>query len=196
MVDVTFIFMILAVALLGTMMWETLNNNLTQVRAQTDGRTYWVQNLPDRQAAADLLGNIQLRVLRVVDHCAGLEGENFQRLASRYRPESLQENVQYAGGTSYSENKGERIVLCLRTKDAAHQLQDIELLMFVVLHELAHLMTNSLDTGRHSPEFWHNFKKLLEVAAGMGGIYDPVDYSTNPQTYCGMMIDSSPVFEH
>jgi predicted metal-dependent hydrolase len=37
--------------------------------------------------------------------------------------------------------------------------------MFVTLHEMAHLMTESLDAHKHTREFWSNFRRLLEDAS-------------------------------
>ena len=65
---------------------------------------------------------------------------------------------------------------------------DDNTILFVVIHELAHVMT--ISTG-HTEEFWANMKFLLEQAEDIN-IYVPVDYSQNNTEYCGMMITSSP----
>jgi hypothetical protein len=70
------------------------------------------------------------------------------------------------------------------------KLIDINTLMFVALHELTHLMTESIG---HKQEFWNNFKFMLKHASEEG-IYDPVDYSKSPTDYCGLMIDDNPLF--
>jgi hypothetical protein len=64
--------------------------------------------------------------------------------------------------------------------------------MFVVLHEMAHLMTEQLSTGKHTSEFWANFRRLLEDASKIG-VYSPVNYSRTPVDYCGMQITDSPL---
>jgi hypothetical protein len=99
------------------------------------------------------------------------------------------ENDITANSTSYSENKGEKIVVCLRDKEPPHKFVDINTVMFVVLHEMAHLMTTT--TG-HTPEFWTNFKKILQDAVSVG-IYTPTNYSRSPVSYCGMQITDSPI---
>jgi predicted SprT family Zn-dependent metalloprotease len=115
-------------------------------------------------------------------------------LVERYNPQSIMENSMTSPDTSYSENKGEKIVLCLRDKlnPPGYPLVDENTVMFVVLHEMAHLMTASLSTGKHTPEFWANFRRLLQDAAQMG-IYQPVNYSHSPVSYCGMEITDSPL---
>ena len=63
--------------------------------------------------------------------------------------------------------------------------------MFVSTHEIAHIMTKSIG---HTEEFWNNFKYLLKIATIKLNLYDKVDYSKNPKKYCGMTINSSPLF--
>ena len=64
-------------------------------------------------------------------------------------------------------------------------------LMFVALHELSHIMTES--TG-HTTEFWKNFKFLLENAVEFD-IYEPINYKENPEQYCGMQITDNPYYD-
>lgn len=61
--------------------------------------------------------------------------------------------------------------------------------MFVVLHEMAHLMTFSVG---HTPEFWANFRRILHDAIGVG-IYQNVNYTHSPVAYCGIQITDSPL---
>ena len=63
-------------------------------------------------------------------------------------------------------------------------------MMFVSLHELAHIMTKSI--GHDNDEFWSNFKFILTNATELG-IYKNVDYRQEPEEYCGMMITDSPL---
>ena len=93
--------------------------------------------------------------------------------------------------TSYSENKGDVIVVCLRDKTRPPEFPLVEdnTLMFVVLHEMAHLMTESIG---HTSEFWTNFRGILQDAIRLG-LYRPVNYAKTPTPYCGMMITDSPL---
>ena len=61
--------------------------------------------------------------------------------------------------TSYSVNKGEKVVLCLRSRNSKEELVDENILMFVALHEMGHICTKSIG---HTEEFWTNFKWLLQ----------------------------------
>jgi hypothetical protein len=62
-------------------------------------------------------------------------------------------------------------------------------MMFVTLHEIAHVCTVSIG---HTEEFWENFKWILEEAINIG-IYSKQEFSKNPVNYCGMTISNSPI---
>ena len=171
--------------------------NLTEVKSTVDGQTYSVQDLPNKEGAADMLASIRANIEKIKEHYSQDEFKT-DRPASlfveRYKPQNMMENSVTSGETSYSENKGEKIVLCLRDKTAppSFPLVDLNTVMFVVLHEMAHLMTEELSSGKHTPEFWSNFRRMLEDSAKIG-IYTPVNYSRQPQEYCGMTITDSPL---
>jgi predicted metal-dependent hydrolase len=87
--------------------------------------------------------------------------------------------------TSYTINKGDVMVLCIRNVDG--NLVDINTLMYVAIHELAHILSSSLN---HTPEFWQNMKLLKDHAVKIK-LYVDRDYKTNPVPYCGIPIDSN-----
>lgn len=90
--------------------------------------------------------------------------------------------------TSYSVNKGEELSICLKSKTSGH-LHDINLLMYVVIHEMSHFACPEIG---HGELFQKIFKKFLETAMKLNlYIYD--DYSTKPVEYCGMILSSSVV---
>jgi len=163
-----------------------LNN--TTVKA-SDGREYTVQNLPDKKDAAEMLATIRSNLIRLVNYIKKYDEPPFKRLVANFNPDNLSENDVTASTTSYSENKGERIVVCMRQKAKPYKFIDMNTVMFVLTHELAHLMTSSYG---HGPEFWTNFKKLLHEAIE-AGVYEQVNYYKNPVNYCGMDITDSPL---
>jgi hypothetical protein len=87
--------------------------------------------------------------------------------------------------TSYTLNKGDVMVLCIRNVDGS--MVDINTLMYVSIHELAHILSSSLN---HTPEFWENMKLLIDYAI-KNKIYIKRDYSNQPVPYCGITIDSN-----
>ena len=94
--------------------------------------------------------------------------------------------------TTYTIDKQD-IHICLRTRDKFENIYDIDLLMYVVIHELAHLCNydkNGSPIIGHGFEFKYIFKFLIEESIKIG-IYKYTDYARNPKEYCGMQLSSS-----
>lgn len=167
--------------------------NVTTVISKLDGKSYQVQNLPDKQEAAERMAEIRGLLEKILNEYRQPEykqDQPAQLLLKRLHLENMMENDINSLHTSYAENKGERVVICLRDKTKKpYPLEDKNTVIFVVLHEMAHLMTES--TG-HTQEFWSNFKRLLQDATKLG-VYKEVNYSKNPVDYCGMQITDSPL---
>ncbi len=164
------------------------NNKLENMTSTVDNRVYTVQTKEDAQEAADLIANIRKRLILLVNHLikAYPSDERTVRISDNFNPDKLKEGIDNPEYTSYSINKGEQIVLCLRTKN---KLMDINTMMFVVLHEIAHIATISIG---HTTEFWDNFKWILEESINIG-IYVKQDFDKKPVEYCGMKITDSPL---
>lgn len=167
--------------------------NLVTVKSQVDGNEYRVQNLPDKQEAADLMAQIHTNLETLINHYksdpATIADPRVKTMIERFNPNNMMENDINDGSTSYSENKGEKIVVCLREKTQGYPLVDENTIMFVILHEMAHLMTTTIG---HTPEFWTNFRRILNDASGIG-VYQPINYSKSPVNYCGMTITDTPL---
>ena len=164
------------------------NSNLETVKSNIDNREYTVQTKADAQEAADLIAVIRQKLILLVNHLikSNPGDSRTELLKENFNPDKLKEGIDNPEYTSYSINKGEQIILCLRNKD---KLMDINTMMFVVLHELAHLATESIG---HTPEFWENFKWILEESINIG-IYVKQEFKKEPVEYCGMKISSSPL---
>ena len=164
---------------------------LIPVTSTIDNNTYYVRDLPDSQAAADLIAQIRKHVETLIRHLEKIaqSDERTANTVKNFNGDHFAEAPANNANTSYSINKGEKIVLCLRSKDLEKKLVDLNTMMFVTLHEIAHLATNSIG---HTDEFWTNFKWILEESVNIG-IYRHVDYATKPKEYCGMNIVSNPL---
>jgi len=166
-----------------------INEGLIKVKSKIDNEEYTVQIKEDATEAADLIATIKGKLNTLMEHLEKTYGDKDERvimLNQNYRPNRLSEGVDTPGYTSYSVNKGEKIVLCLRNKD---KLVDLNTMMFVVLHEFAHLATQSIG---HTEEFWTNFKWILEESTNIG-IYVKQDFKNNNVDYCGIKITSTPL---
>lgn len=183
--------LVLIITILGIYYIYTyyLNEGLIKVKSTVDNTEYTVQIKEDASEAADLIATIKNKLNTLLEHLEKTYGNSDNRVAmlkENYKPDRLSEGVDTPGYTSYSVNKGEQIVLCLRNKD---KLMDINTMTFVVLHEFAHLATESIG---HTEEFWENFKWILEESINIG-IYTRQDFKNNNVDYCGIKITSTPL---
>lgn len=123
--------------------------------------------------------------------------ERVTQLLKNYDSDQIHEisPLNKEGNTSYTENK-ERLVLCLRKKEknanGEHELHDINTIMFVVLHELTHMMH---DQWGHSVGFWVLFKFVL-LNAVEAGVYYPINYADHPIKYCGLLLTYNPIYDN
>lgn len=160
-----------------------------------DGKTYCVRERQKLELAADKLAKTTSNMQQLVDACYDKypTRENVKRLKEGFNPKKIQETLPTSEFTAYSENKGEKIAFCLdKKKSGIGGLIDNNTLMFVAIHELGHVMSESVG---HTDEFWRNFKFLLQVAEEVN-IYKPIDYKKNPKNYCGMEITDNPYFDY
>lgn len=184
------ILIVLLSAALAYLIFDTYYvGNVEYIKSTIDGREYLVQSLPDKQGAANLLANIRTNLKRLVGHLERVASTDARtlRLVRNFNPDALSEGTDNTRYTSYSINKGEKIVFCLRARDGTKKLEDINMMMFVAVHELGHICTEEVG---HTPKFWENFKWLLEHAVNIG-IYTKQDFNSKPQEYCGMMVKSN-----
>ena len=162
------------------------NKDILQVQSKADDREYIVRKLPDSQQAANKLATINRNVLALLEHIKGDQKKGVKYLVDRYDPDQLSETAVDAKYTSYSVNKGESIAMCLREPD--NSFIDMNTVNFVILHELAHVMTDEVG---HTELFWKNMGYLLKKGEEIG-IYKVFDYGKEPVKYCGVIIDSTP----
>lgn len=162
---------------------------VTYVKSKIDNKSYLVRKLPDSQQAADFLATINIDLQKLVKYLVATypDNANIKRLYKNFNPDNISEGSPYSGYTSYSVNKGERIILCIRQNDEKGTFVDKNVAMYVTIHELAHLATESIG---HEPDFWANFKFILQEAVNIG-LYTKVDFAKNPQPFCGIKVSSS-----
>lgn len=108
---------------------------------------------------------------------------NYKRLLRKWSQLQIEElNVKGKEIFAFNVNKGYKIYLCVLDND----VNDI---MFVFLHELTHIMTSEIG---HPPQFWTNFKELLELAI-KNDIYTYQNYNEKHAKFCNFFLDSTPL---
>ena len=164
------------------------------VISEKDGNKYCIRERKRVNEAADLLADVTNKCKQLVNYMNEKHGndERVQRLVKGFNPKSISETLPTSTLTAYSENKGEKMAFCLnKKKENNEELVDPHTLTFVAIHELSHICTSSVG---HKQDFWENFKFLLQNAKD-AGIYNPIDYKSAPEEYCGMTINDNPFYD-
>ena len=108
-------------------------------------------------------------------------------MSKRWKKVKVSETLRGESDIAYLVNKDEELKVCLRDPQT-DEAEALNTAMFVVLHELGHLMSSKYG---HGVEFWNNFKLLLKKAIELE-IYDYENYNKRSQKYCGIDIYSHP----
>ena len=161
------------------------------VKSSIDNKYYLVQDKPDKQDVADALAYIRKNVKALTKHMIATAPEKYkpyvERLRKRLSHVVISENISDFYYTSYSVNKGEQLVFCMRSRKEKDKRHDINLMMYVVLHEISHIACPEYG---HGQLFKDIFKYITESAITLG-IYSPIDFKAEPTEYCGMTISES-----
>lgn len=169
--------------------------NLKCVISSVDGNKYCVRERKKLDQAADLLAEVTRNCRMLVFYMKEKypDDERVKRLVEGFDPKRINETLPTSELTAYSENKGEKLAFCLNKNKKKNdtKLIDLDTLTFVAIHELAHIMTESVG---HKAEFWGNFKYLLKNAKD-AKIHTPIDYKETPKEYCGMSITDNPYYD-
>jgi len=168
----------------------------TPVKSNVDGQVYNVRDMPDKQEAADLMARIRLKMKRLKIYVEEKfpDKPQVKQLARNFDADAhrLGESTPDDEFTSFSVNKGESVHFCLRQREKADEsLVDENVIMFVAIHEMGHIITKTVG---HGPDFWNNFAWLLEQAETLG-VYAPQNFSSHPVSYCGMKITDEPSYD-
>lgn len=190
MLQITFldVFIILIVIVIITFYVKEKFTEVSYIKSDVDDNVYLVKNRGDAKEAADKIAKINSKLTTFVQHMVSKYPDNpdILRLYKNYNPDNVSEGLPSTGYTSYTINKGERLVLCVRQKDTGEFVDD-NVLMYTSLHEVVHISIT--DIG-HTDKFWKTFKWFLQEAIDIG-VYTKVDYSKHPAPFCGIMLTSS-----
>ena len=188
MKEITILFLTI-LGVLGSVSIYNKNKNVTVLKSSNDNRKYRLLDLPGKEKCMEILVQLNKNVIQLLSYVKDEDREGIKDLLDNYKPDSLSENLEKKSLQAYSINKGEEICLCLREpEDELKIIDDINTLMFVLVHELGHLMTD--DIG-HTNKFWNNMAYLLKKSSEIN-LYNPINYRISPVMYCGVKIDDTP----
>jgi len=154
---------------------ETYNGNIYRVRKSDSSK---------QLSVAKKLDYLRYKLQTLVNYCYknNLPTDSVAyRLYSRFKNTQISETATNETSAAYVVNKGQELRVCLNDENENDT-------MFVLLHELAHIMSKSYG---HNDEFKKNMDFLVKEAVKLN-IYKPTDYTKSPINYCGVTISSTP----
>jgi hypothetical protein len=201
----TIFIILLCVGFIAYFIWcnyFSFNENI-YVTSKIDNRDYLIRRGRNKseyflQSSADTLAEINRRIYLLINELSTKYSNDndinyfVYHLKKNYNFDKISEAAYDPRYTTYTVNKDE-MHICLRTRDINENMYDINLLMYVILHELAHMCNYGKD-GRpiqgHGDEFKSIFKILVTESINLN-IYEYQNYRENPVEYCGMQLNSS-----
>jgi hypothetical protein len=160
-------------------------NDVKYIQSDIDQKRYVVLNEKDAKEAANMLATISKQLITVKTYLEKNHPDQPMtiNIKNRFDPSVISEGSPDSQYTSYTVNKGEKMVFCIRDAKSK-RVHDLNLLMYVSLHELAHVGCESIG---HNAEFKRNFKFLLEIAEKIN-LYKPLPLGKQQIDYCGEKI--------
>ena len=178
------------------------------VKSTLDGEIYYVRNGPYKQRKADLLAFIKMKLTILVNTLkADPEYNNKSpviRLLNNWnRGLTIKEIGLMESDAAYVINK-QHMAFCLQDKPGVGNpvkttsLEDTNLISYVCIHELAHMMSD--ETG-HGTEFVQNFEFLLDYSKDITytnpftnktePLYIPLNQLKTSDNYCGVPLTNA-----
>ena len=156
----SYILIIFVVGVMLKIYLESDVYNLKCIVSDVDGKKYCVRERAKMTLAADLLASTTKKMRRLVKYMGEKypSRKNVKLLVNNFNPQKVKEILPTSQYTAYSENKGEKLAFCTTKTKKGDRLIDRNTLMFVALHELSHIATESIG---HTKEFWANFKFII-----------------------------------
>ena len=182
------ILVVACIAIISVCLYHKFHDNFESVDSNLDGKKYDVRgNYNDQQKkeTANYLATISSRIDKLVDYMYDNklpDAEISKRLHHRWNKCTLKETAQHENSAAYTVNKGDEMRIC--TRDGNGNIENMNTSMFVILHELGHLMSNSYG---HNEEFRTNFSYITHLASSIG-VYEPQEFANDPVNYCGSVV--------
>jgi hypothetical protein len=155
---------------------------------------YYIRNKDKKKEITDdskiIFLIIKEKIKELINYCLILNDINFinyiKNINEKFYYTDIYENNMNNDNTSYTINKGDEMILCIRSKNdyKIHNLND---LLYVVIHEIAHIGCPEIG---HTQLFYKINIYLLERAIEKK-IYKYEDYNKNPREYCGVQLDNT-----
>jgi len=182
--------------------YKYIYDGTVEVLSSVDKKTYKVRNGNDKQLKADILAILYGKFAIIIDNLKNdsryYSDINVQRLLRNWNAGvTVKEVGNMENDAAYVINK-KNMSFCLQKTKNEVVLDELNLITYVGIHELAHIMSEEIG---HGHEFVKNFEFLLNYAKGIL-YYDPLLKRQLPlyislnelntsSSYCGVALKNS-----
>jgi len=189
------LIILLLILIIGISIFYWYNfRSMTFLKSPIDNNYYMVRDLSDKYTAIIMLSTIKLNIIRLNNYLIDNKDNKYkeykpyiEQLNNKIQSVTIAESRESSSSTSYSVNKGDELVFCLRSKKEWNKFHNFNTIMYVALHEISHIACPEYG---HGPLFKKIFAFMTEVAIELN-IYVHVDFNKLPEEYCGIYITES-----
>ena len=191
-----------AFLIVGFLFYKFVYDGTESVQSTIDNKVYKVRRGHDKQLRADILAVINGKFAIIVNTLSKDPSFNqkpeVRRLIQNWNSGvTIKEIGNMESDAAYVINK-KNMSFCLQKRKDQLVLEDLNLITYVAIHELAHIM--SIETG-HGSEFIENFEFLLKYSKALI-YYDPLlkrqlpvyiqlNQLNTSDSYCGVNLENS-----
>ena len=187
--------LLIIIILLVVIVLNTLGTNKGLVNVNIENFEYWVRDLPDKDEAGKILYELRKLLMELLLYIENNENEDIEeeeltylqyipRMKEKLKHVKIKETPEGSSQTSYSVNKGETLVFCIRSKQD-NSLHSKNELLYVAIHELAHIGCPEIG---HTKLFMNLNLFLLKQAVKFN-IYKYKNYDNEAVEYCGISLN-------
>lgn len=200
MINTRQISLCVLILLLIYLFYMYIYDGTERIQSVINNKFYNVRSTKGKETNANLLALLDLKLNTIVESLGNsiyLPNINVQRLILNWnRGVSIKEMGKMENEAAYVINK-QYMSFCL-PEDTSKTLDSINLMTYVAIHELSHIMSN--ETG-HGSEFVKNFEFLLNYSKGLEyfdptankylPVYIQLDKLNTSDNYCGVPLINS-----
>jgi hypothetical protein len=199
------ILMILGLLILVYLIYSIIYtySEIRYIKSSIDNKIYTIRRgnnkteqflLDSANTLAQINQNVMLLIAHLELNYSNDPSKNYfiRKLRQNYNSYMISEAAVDIRYTTYTVDKVD-MHICLRTRDKYDKIYDINTLLYVILHESAHVCNYTRDgtpINGHGPEFKMIFRFLVEEAIKIG-IYKYVNYVKEPVEYCGLIVNTT-----
>jgi predicted metal-dependent hydrolase len=196
------LFITIGILIAGYLFYKHIYDGTEYIRSTIDNNTYKVRKGSDQQLKADILavlnGKFKIIINNLKNDANHFSNEAVQRLISNWENGvTIKEIGNMEKDAAYVINK-KNMSFCLQKTSNQVILEELNLITYVAIHELAHIMSSEIG---HGSEFIDNFEFLLSYAKNIV-YYDPLLKRQLPlyiqlnklntsDSYCGVNLENS-----